>query len=128
MSEAIRYEASMFGVDSVLVEPGAFDTGIVGNMVAPEQKEMAAAYGPLANAIEMWESSLGEFFASGGGKPEDVVDVMVGLIEADASARPTRVAVGGDVAFVQEGNEALLPFTRQGFEAFGMNDFLPLVR
>jgi len=54
--------------------------------------------------------------------------VIVQLIESDASDRPTRIAVGDDVAFVQEGNEASLPFTRQGFEAFGMSDFLPLVR
>jgi NAD(P)-dependent dehydrogenase (short-subunit alcohol dehydrogenase family) len=128
MSEAIRYEASMFGVDSILVEPGAFDTGIVNKMVAPEQTDVAAAYGPLANAIEMWEQSLGEYFASGGGKPEDVVDVMTTLIESEPGKRPTRIAVGGDVAFVQEANEATLPYTRQGFEAFGMSDFLPLVQ
>ena len=128
MSEAIRYEGSMFGVDSVLVEPGAFETEIVSKMVAPENAEAAAAYGPLADTIGLWEQSLGEYFASGGGKPGEVVDAITTLIESDANQRPTRIAVGGDVAFVQEGNEASLPYTRQGFETFGMNDFLPLVR
>jgi len=128
MSEALRYEASMFGVDSVLVEPGAYQTDIVHKMVAPENADAAAAYGPLADTIGMWEQSLGEYFGSGGGKPQEVVDRIVQLIESDPQTRPIRVAVGDDVAFVQEANEATLPFTRQGLETFGMTDFLPLVR
>ena len=128
ISEAIRYEASLFGVDSVLLEPGAFETEIVGKMVAPDNAEAAAAYGPLADTVGLWQQSLAEYFASGGGKPEEVVDAITTLIDADANERPIRLAVGGDVAFVQEGNKASLPYTRQGLEAFGMNDFLPLVR
>ena len=123
MSEAIRYEASMFGVDSVLVEPGAFETGIADKMVAPEDSKAAAAYGPLGDTIALWQQSLGEYFASGGGKPQEVVDTILDLIETDSHERPIRIAVGGDVAFVQEANQASLPYTRQGFEAFGMMRF-----
>ncbi len=128
ISESLRYEGSLFGVDSVLVEPGAFETEIVNQLTEPDNKEVAAAYGPLANTVQMWQQSLGEYFATGGGKPQEVVDAIIELIESEPNARPMRVAVGGDVTFVQEGNQAALPYTRQGLETFGMADFVPLVR
>jgi NAD(P)-dependent dehydrogenase (short-subunit alcohol dehydrogenase family) len=128
MSEAIRFEASGHGIDSVTVEPGAYQTEIAGRFVDPERKAEAAAYGPLADTGAMWQESLDAYFATGGGNPAEVVDAIVNLIEAKPDERPARVAVGADVGFVSKMNEAALPGQREGLEAFGMQDFLPLVR
>ncbi|MBL4771881.1 MAG: SDR family oxidoreductase [Planctomycetes bacterium] len=128
MSEAIRYEASAFGVDSVTVEPGAHATPIVSRFVEPEDKVAASAYGPIGNTVGNWQGSLGEFFESGGGNPNDVVEAIVSLIEADPSKRPARVAVGQDVAFVQELNKVALAPQIDGLKTFGMEDFTHLVR
>lgn len=128
MSEAIRYEASMFGVDSVTVEPGAFHTEIANRFVGPDREATRAAYGQLGNTVEQWQESLGDYFGAGGGDPKEVVDAITQLIEADPAERPARVAVGADVSYVDDLNKAVMPHQRKGLEAFGMNDFVALVR
>lgn len=128
MSEAIRYEASSFGVDSVTVEPGAFQTEIAGRFVDPEQREANAAYGPLATTAANWQESLGAYFETGGGDPQQVVDAIQKMIETPTAERPARVAVGADVAFVAALNDSALSHQREGLQAFGMQDFEHLVR
>jgi NAD(P)-dependent dehydrogenase (short-subunit alcohol dehydrogenase family) len=128
MSEALRYEGAPFGIDSVSVEPGAFETELVGRFVNSDRTDTAAAYGPLGDASGMMRASLDEYFATGGGKPADVSDAIAGLIDQDPAVRPSRVVVGGDVGFIDELNQATHEPVRAGMEAFGMQDFAHLVR
>jgi len=128
MSEAIRYEASAFGVDSVTVEPGAFKTEIAGSFVDPDRKTEGEAYGPLANASENWRASLDAYFQTGGGDPQEVVSAILKLIETDPNHRPARVAVGQDVSYVTALNDSALSHQRDGMQAFGMEDLQHLVR
>jgi NAD(P)-dependent dehydrogenase (short-subunit alcohol dehydrogenase family) len=128
MSEAIRYEASGFGVDSVTVEPGAFKTEIAGSFVDPERKTENDAYGALANTSENWRASLDEYFQTGGGDPQEVVSAILKLIETEPDLRPARVAVGEDVAYVTALNDSAMAHQRDGMQNFGMQDLQHLVR
>jgi NAD(P)-dependent dehydrogenase (short-subunit alcohol dehydrogenase family) len=128
MSEAIRYEASAFGVDSVTIEPGAFDTGITGSFVEPERRTESEAYGPLSDTGENMRTSLDAYFQSGGGDPQEVVSAILNAIETEPENRPARVAVGADVNFVTAINESALPHQREGMRTFGMEAFEGLAR
>ena len=128
MSEAIRFETSAFGIDSVTVEPGAYATDIGGKMVDPELELENEPYGPREATAEQWRTSLGEYFETGGGDPQEVVTEILNLIRADHDKRPARVAVGGDVAFVTDLNDSALPHQRAGLQAFGMQALEHLVR
>ena len=40
LAEAYRYELSSFGIDSVIVEPGPFDSGLLPRSPAPHDHEI----------------------------------------------------------------------------------------
>ncbi len=127
LCETLRYEASLFGVDSVLVEPGAFNTAIFSRLAKPADVARASAYGPLAHSGEALAELVGKYFESGGGNPQDVADVILGLANTPHGERPTRTVVGADVAAVKDLNREAATAQRAVFEAFDYGDFAPLI-
>ena len=97
MAEAWRYEWKPIGVDSVIVEPGAFPTtNFSTNMghYSPDQDEIAHDYGEVAQVPEMFGKMFEEMVASGNyQKPEMVVEAIKDLIKAPKGSRPLRTIV-----------------------------------
>jgi NAD(P)-dependent dehydrogenase (short-subunit alcohol dehydrogenase family) len=94
-SQALRYEVSPFGVDIVLVEPGAFGTGLLASGQAPAHSEVLETYGELAGV----PAAMGENFAQmlqseNAPDPQWVVDAYLKLAEMPTGKRPTRTVVG----------------------------------
>lgn len=93
MAEAAAHELRGEGIDTTIVEPGAFGTSFVWNMLSPDEGERIAQYGPGKDLFAGMVRGLEEAEYQG---PRLVVDALVALIEAEPGSGPLRLAVGAD--------------------------------
>ncbi|MEL6499285.1 MAG: SDR family oxidoreductase [Planctomycetota bacterium] len=127
LGEGLRYEGSAVGVDSVIIEPGAFQTEIFGKGYDPKETDRAAGYGDMGRIGETVGGNLGGYFQSEHYKgPEIVVNAIVEAIEAEPGTRPLRVNVGADTEPVGQINAKTREHQQQLLEAFGLKDLQPL--
>jgi NADP-dependent 3-hydroxy acid dehydrogenase YdfG len=89
LAEAYRDELASQGIDSIIVEPGAYATSIFGKVEAPADSARAEAYG-AANEIP---KRVGEAIRAAAGNPQQVAEAVVRLIETPAGSRPLRSRV-----------------------------------
>jgi NAD(P)-dependent dehydrogenase (short-subunit alcohol dehydrogenase family) len=93
LSEAYHYELSGLGIDSVIVEPGAFGTSLLSKSPRPHDKEIIAAYGDIGKIPEAMKAGFQSMYDSPEPpRPEDVSDAIVKLIE-QTGKRPMRTVV-----------------------------------
>jgi len=113
LSEALHFETSGFGIRVRLVEPGRFDTGFHGNIVAVDGWEQSDYF----DRATRFRDSQGAL--SGDGPPADPQDVADAIVTAalDADA-PFRNFVGTDAQLIQSVKSSL-PF--EEFEAVMRN-------
>jgi NADP-dependent 3-hydroxy acid dehydrogenase YdfG len=96
VSQALRYELTMVGVDMVVLEPGAFPTTNLTHSSAPynaADKNIAAAYGDLAVAFpSIMENAYKQMVANGyAPNPQIVADAVLQVIEMPSADRPFRI-------------------------------------
>ncbi len=94
LAVSYRYELAHVGIDSVLVEPGAFGTPIFQKILQPADTTRTASYGSYADRPQ---KSFDDFSAAMSGpdgpNPQLVADAIVALIETPAGQRPLRTVV-----------------------------------
>ena len=96
-AESTSYELAPLGIQSVIVQPGAFGTTFLANSVHPKS-DVVGTYGPTAKMFEAFSSGFEERAKSGGlGDPSEVVKALVKEVERPAGDRPLRRTVGQDV-------------------------------
>ena len=94
LAETYRYELSAVGVDSVIVQPGAFPTEFGGKAVWPAEPERAQGYGPTADLPQRFMGMFGEMLSGPNApQPQQVADAIAGIIEMPAGTRPLRTVV-----------------------------------
>ena len=94
MAEAASYELTGEGIDTTIVEPGAFGTEFGDNMMPAADAARLETYGP---ARQMF-ANMAEAFANNPRQdPQMVVDALVELSESKPGDRPLRLPVGEDV-------------------------------
>ena len=128
LAETYRYDLSGQGIDSVLVEPGAYPTNIMNANPGPADEARTATYGEAAKIQEQMSTNLMEMFSS----PEapdsqEVADAIAALVAAPAGTRPLRTVVAreegqGALALNEVAEEA----QRGLLETFGMAHLLTL--
>lgn len=102
LAESIAYETADLGIDSVILEPGAFDTGLLAAGVAPRDSHIVAEYGAMGE----FDKKLSQFTQAAMKEqpaeydPQIVADAVAALIAMPKGTRPLRQPVGrtGDVA------------------------------
>lgn len=104
LAESYRYDLSGFGVDSVIVEPGAYPTPVWGKLAQPEvwgqsaqpgDRDRVAEYGEIAEIpAQMGASVLDMFAQPDAPDPKEVGEVVAQLIDMPAPERPLRTVVG----------------------------------
>jgi NAD(P)-dependent dehydrogenase (short-subunit alcohol dehydrogenase family) len=125
LAEGYRYELAPLGVDSVIVEPGAFPTSIFGKKVRPADGERLAEYDSLAALEEEVLGGLEAFVASGDASdPHDVADAIVDLIEAPPGRRPLRTVVDRLGDGIREINETASRVQRASLKGAGLESLL----
>jgi len=93
LAEAYRYELSGLGIDSVIVEPGPFPSGLLTKSPSPSNQAVVDAYGDLGKVPEAMKAGFQTMYDSAEPpRPEDVSDAIVRLIE-QTGKRPLRTVV-----------------------------------
>jgi NAD(P)-dependent dehydrogenase (short-subunit alcohol dehydrogenase family) len=124
MSEAMRYELGPLGIDVAIVEPGPFSTNFFGNMVSPDDLEIASAYSHVLEFGESFGNQVQSMFENKD-TPTDpmiVVKTFEHLIDLPKGNRPLRTIAGLDFGF-QALNDAVEPIRKAGLESMGIADW-----
>ena len=118
LAETYRYELAPFGIDSVIVEPGAYATSFAANGTAAGDQERSSAYGDLAGRATD--------IITGGttGDPQEVADAVVDVIETPLGSRRLRTTVGQDTTPLDQLNDQTDALTRQVLEQLGLRQLL----
>jgi len=120
--ESYRYELNPLGIDTVIIEPGAFPTEIAARIGQPSNAEVMGQYGPTMEAFNQWTGSFETMFSGDNvPNPQDVADAVKTSIETPKGERPFRVTVDtlmtGPTEAVNEHNAGA---QRQILDALGM--------
>jgi NAD(P)-dependent dehydrogenase (short-subunit alcohol dehydrogenase family) len=97
--ESYHYELAGEGIESVSVQPGAYETAISQNADKGADEARAASYGPGAEILKTLLGHLGKRR-----DPQEVADVIAKLIEMPAGKRPLRTEIGVTGDFVAQLN------------------------
>lgn len=102
LAESYRYELSTLGIESIIVEPGPFPTGLIGSNAAEEDHARLSAYGELAAIPQAILNGFQASFAlPDAPQPQEVADALARLIALPAGKRPLRTIVGADYGLTQ---------------------------
>jgi NADP-dependent 3-hydroxy acid dehydrogenase YdfG len=94
LTEGYRYELSQLGIDVVLVQPGAYPTGLYGHLNGGEA-DRTKSYGEVSNVQDgLLQILHGMFDGAEAPDPHDVAEAIVKLAATPAGQRPERVVVG----------------------------------
>ncbi len=91
LAEGARYELASLGIDVVIVQPGAYPTGVAAKLVPPADAARLASYGPALAAFNAAFEDTPD--ADQPGDPQEVADAIAALVAMPAGRRPLRTVV-----------------------------------
>jgi NAD(P)-dependent dehydrogenase (short-subunit alcohol dehydrogenase family) len=89
LAETYHYELAGQGIDSCIVEPGAYKTSIFGAMVTGADISRTQTYGTAAQIPDKVNAIL----SSSGADPQQVADAVLAIVETPAGQRQLRYRV-----------------------------------
>jgi len=89
LGEAYHYELAGQGIESCIVQPGAYKTDIFGKLVAGEDASRAETYGAAAQ----FPDKLNAILTSSSADPQQVADAVVSIVDTPAGQRKLRYRV-----------------------------------
>jgi NAD(P)-dependent dehydrogenase (short-subunit alcohol dehydrogenase family) len=116
LAEAYRYELAPQGIESVIVQPGAYDTPVFGNSVTGADEERTNTYG----AVKEIPARVNAALSSRAGNAQEVADAVLQIIETPAGERPLRYSVSPRSFGVEEINALSKQVQANVLEAFGL--------
>ena len=118
LAEVYRYELGSQGIDSVVIEPGAYATSAIEKLERGEDAERKNGYGEMAQVPERIVSKLVNARAN----PQEIADFVLQIIETPAGHRQLRYRVGPGGPGVQKINAVTDEVQAQMLEAFGITE------
>lgn len=95
IAETYALELAPLGLESLIVQPGAFDTGIMQKSPPTDEPERVAGYGPTLSKTqamdERFMALVQKSFTEA--SPELVADAVLGLLNLPYGHRPLRTVV-----------------------------------
>ena len=116
LAETYRYELASQGIDSVVIEPGAYATPIMEKLERGEDPSRKSGYGEMAEIPEKIQARI----ASSRANPQEIADAVLQIIETPAGQRQLRYRVGPGGPGVQKINALTDEVQVQLLEAFGI--------
>ncbi len=92
LAESFSYEVEPFGIDAVIIEPGAFPSPALSKLMVAEDRDISAAYAaakPVSHAQSQLPSA--DFRLP---DPQEIADAVKRLVDMPAGQRPLRSVVG----------------------------------
>ncbi|MBF0286950.1 MAG: SDR family oxidoreductase [SAR324 cluster bacterium] len=94
LAETYHCELSPLGIETAIVEPGAYATNFGANVLQTEDEEAISSYGELTDAPEkMWGGMMEQLEGENGPNPQDVANAIAAIIKKPAGERPLRTVV-----------------------------------
>jgi hypothetical protein len=90
IAEVYRYELSSLGIDSVVIEPGAYSTPIIDKLEHGEDSGRKAGYGEMAQVPERIQNRIRGSRANA----QDIADAVLQIIETPPGQRQMRYRMG----------------------------------
>jgi len=116
LAETYRYELASQGIESVVVEPGAYQTPVFGNLVYAADESRGETYG-IANQIPTKMTAL---LAGTAGDPQEVADAVLRIIETPVGQKKLRYRVSQSDLGVDEVNANTDRVQARLLEMFGL--------
>lgn len=111
--EGYRYDLAPFGVECVIMQPGAFNTNIMDKALGVSHPELTSDYSEIMKIMERSEASYGELaFDMDHSDPQIVATAIVDLIETPFGSRAFRTIVDSKTKHIVEPINALAEQTR----------------
>jgi NAD(P)-dependent dehydrogenase (short-subunit alcohol dehydrogenase family) len=89
LAESYSYELASQGIESVIVEPGPYETAVVGNMVTAADEARTDTYG----AVKHLPAKINTAVSSVAGNAQDVADAILKIIETPPGEKQLRYLV-----------------------------------
>ena len=93
LAEEYRYELANLGIDSVIIQPGAYPTAVFSNIERAADTMREEAYGAVNGIADRILGMLG----AAKGNPQEIADVVLHTIETPPGQRKLRRRVGSGV-------------------------------
>jgi NAD(P)-dependent dehydrogenase (short-subunit alcohol dehydrogenase family) len=122
LAEGYRYELASLGIDSVVIEPGAYPTSITAKFEGGEDAARDAGYGKAAAIPEI----VGTNIKSSRADPQEIADAVLRIIETPAGQRLLRYRVGSGRAGVERINTLTDEVQAQVLQDFGFAELTRL--
>jgi NAD(P)-dependent dehydrogenase (short-subunit alcohol dehydrogenase family) len=116
LAEAYSYELAAQGIESVIVEPGQYETPIFGNTVTAADEARANTYG----AVKEIPAKINAALSSTAGNAQEVADTVLRIIETPAGEKQLRYFVGPKDFGLNEINALSKQVQANVLEAFGL--------
>lgn len=116
LAETYRYELASQGIDSVILEPGAYSTPIADKLEQGDDPERKAGYGEMAKV----PASVLQKIRSSHANPQDIADKVLQIIETPAGQRKLRYRLGPGGPGVERINTLTDEVQAELLEAFGI--------
>jgi NAD(P)-dependent dehydrogenase (short-subunit alcohol dehydrogenase family) len=116
LAEAYHYELAAQGIESVILEPGAYETAVFGNSVAAADEARAKAYGAAREIPAKVNAALSSTTANA----QEVADAVLRIIETPTGEKQLRYFVSPRNYGVDEINALTKQVQANVLEAFGL--------
>jgi NAD(P)-dependent dehydrogenase (short-subunit alcohol dehydrogenase family) len=116
LAEAYHYELAAQGIESVILEPGAYETAVFGNSVAAADEARAKAYGAAREIPAKVNAALSSTTANA----QEVADAVLRIIETPTGEKQLRYFVSPRNFGVDEINALTKQVQANVLEAFGL--------
>jgi NAD(P)-dependent dehydrogenase (short-subunit alcohol dehydrogenase family) len=116
LAEAYHYELAPQGIESSIVQPGAYQTSVFGNIVKAADQARTDTYG-VTNQIA---AKINGMLTATAGNPQEVADAVLRIVETPAGQRKLRYRISAANLGVDEINALSVHMQALLFEAFGI--------
>jgi NAD(P)-dependent dehydrogenase (short-subunit alcohol dehydrogenase family) len=116
LAEAYSYELAAQGIESVIVEPGQYETPIFGNTVTAADEARTNTYG----AVKEIPAKINAALSSTAGNAQEVADAVLRIIETPAGEKQLRYLVSPESFGVDQINALAKQVQAKVLEAFGV--------
>jgi NAD(P)-dependent dehydrogenase (short-subunit alcohol dehydrogenase family) len=116
LAESYSYELASQGIESVIVEPGQYETPIFGSIVTGADEARANTYGAVKEIPAKVQAAL----SSTAGNAQEVADAVLRIIETPAGEKQMRYLVVPQDFGVEEINALAKRVQAKVLEAFGL--------
>jgi len=123
LAEDYRYELAGQGIDSVIIQPGAYPTAVFGNIEKAGDLSRTDTYGAvngLADSVTTLLSTAAK------GDPQEIADVVLRTIETPLGQRKLRQRIGSGSEGIIALNELSEQVQKQLLAAFAMTEITTL--